>query len=104
MGYKVSDNAKPDKAAEFMRSKVPGIVIPDAIIERLRKTPKKQKRAEGKRICVEIMQQVRKIEGAAGVHVMAYRQEKLVAQIIDDAGLLPRPRRTAVLSKNSTRK
>lgn len=85
---------RSDKAAEFMRSKVPGIVIPDAIIERLRKTPKKKRRAEGKQICVEIIQQVREIEGVAGVHVMAYRQEELVAQIIDDAGLLPRPRRT----------
>jgi len=85
---------RSDKAAEFMRSKVPGIVIPDATIERLRKTPKKKKRAEGKQICVEIIQQVREIEGVAGVHVMAYRQEELVAKIIDDAGLLPRPRRT----------
>ena len=87
---------RSDKAAEFMRSKVPGIVIPDAIIERLRKTPKEQKMAEGKQICVEIIQQVREIEGVAGVHVMAYRQEELVAEIIDEAGLLPRPRRTAV--------
>lgn len=87
---------RSDKAAEFMRSKVPGIVIPDDIIERLRKTPKAQKMAEGKQICVEIIQQVREIEGVAGVHVMAYRQEELVAEIIDEAGLLPRPRRTAV--------
>jgi len=86
---------RSDKAAEFMRNKVPGIVIPDAIVERLRKTPKKKKRAEGKQICVEIIQQVREIEGVAGVHVMAYRQEELVAKIIDDAGLLPRPRRTS---------
>lgn len=87
---------RSDKAAEFMRSKVPGIVIPEAIMERLRKTPKAQKMDEGKQICVEIIQQVREIEGVAGVHVMAYRQEELVAQIIDDAGLLPRPKRTAV--------
>ncbi len=70
-----------------------GVVIPDAVIERLRKTPKKQKQAEGKRICTEIVQQVREIEGVAGVHVMAYRQEELVAQIVEEAGLLPRPRK-----------
>lgn len=84
---------RSDRAAEFMRSKVPGVVIPDAVVERLRKTPKKKKRAEGKRICVEIIQQIREIEGVAGVHVMAYRQEELVAEIIEDASLLPRPRR-----------
>ena len=84
---------RSDRAAEFMRNNVPGVVIPDAIVERLRKTPKKRRRAEGKQICVEIIQQVREIEGVAGVHVMAYRQEELVAEIIEESGLLPRPRR-----------
>ena len=84
---------RSERAAEFMRSKVPGVVIPDAVVERLRKTPKKQKRVEGKHICVEIIQQIREIEGVAGVHVMAYRQEELVAEIIEEAGLLPRPKR-----------
>jgi methylenetetrahydrofolate reductase (NADPH) len=76
-----------------MRRRVPGVVIPDEIVERLRKTPAERKREEGKRICVEIIRQVREIEGVAGVHVMAYRQEELVAEIIEEAGLLPRPRR-----------
>jgi methylenetetrahydrofolate reductase (NADPH) len=78
-------------AAEFMRSKIPGVYIPDVILDRLKKTPKKMQRTEGKKICIEIIQQVRVIEGVAGVHVMAYRQEELVAEIVEDAGLLPRP-------------
>lgn len=78
-------------AAEFMRTRVPGVYIPDAIIERLRGVPKSQQRAEGKRICIEIIQQVRELEGVAGVHIMAYRQEELVAEIVEEAGLLPRP-------------
>jgi len=41
-------------------------------------------------ICVEIIQQVREIPGVAGVHVMAYRQEHMVAEIIQRAGLYPR--------------
>jgi methylenetetrahydrofolate reductase (NADPH) len=87
---------RSERAAEFMRSNVPGVHIPDAVIERLRKTPKAQKRAEGKQICVEIIEQVREIEGVSGVHVMAYRQEELVAEIVEEAGLLPRPRRLGV--------
>jgi methylenetetrahydrofolate reductase (NADPH) len=83
---------RSEKTAEFMRTKVPGVHIPDAIVERLRQTPQAQKREEGKRICIEIIQQVREIEGVSGVHVMAYRQEELVAEIIEDAGLLPRKR------------
>jgi methylenetetrahydrofolate reductase (NADPH) len=84
---------RSEKAAEFMRTKIPGVHIPDEVVERLRKTPPEEKRKEGKRICVEIIEQVRQIEGVAGVHVMAYRQEELVAEIIAEAGLLPRPRR-----------
>jgi methylenetetrahydrofolate reductase (NADPH) len=84
---------RSEKAAEFMRTKVPGVHIPDELVERLRRTPADKKRAEGKRICVEIIEQVREIEGVAGVHVMAYRQEELVAEIIAEAGLLPRPQR-----------
>jgi len=78
------------KAAEWLRTHVPGVVIPDAVIRRLRGVPAAKQREEGKDICVEITSQVRAIEGVAGVHVMAYRQEELVAQIIDEAGLLPR--------------
>ena len=60
--------------------------IPDAIISRLEGAEKE--RREGKKICVELIQQVRQIEGVAGVHVMAYRQEAAIAEIIDESGAL----------------
>lgn len=82
---------RSQKAAEFLRTRVPGVHIPDDVVERLRKAPKGKQREEGKRICVEIIQQVKEMEGVAGVHVMAYRQEELVAEIVEEAGLLPRP-------------
>jgi methylenetetrahydrofolate reductase (NADPH) len=85
---------RSERAAEYIRARVPGVVIPDAVVERLRKTPKERQREEGKRICVEIIQQVREIAGVHGVHVMAYRQEELVAEIVKEAGLFPPPRRT----------
>jgi methylenetetrahydrofolate reductase (NADPH) len=84
---------RSDKVAEYLRNRVPGVHIPDEIVDRLKKTPKEKKRAEGKQICVEIIQEIRDIEGVAGVHVMAYRQEELVSEIIHDSGLLPRPRK-----------
>ena len=83
---------RSERAAEFIRSNVPGVHIPDEVIERLRKTPKQRKREEGKKICVEIIQQVREIEGVHGGHLMAYRQEELVAEIVEDAGLMSRRR------------
>ena len=78
------------KAAEFMRTHVPGVVIPDHVIDRLQKSPKARWQEEGMAICVEIMAQVRQVAGVAGVHVMAYRQEETVAEIIRRAGLFPR--------------
>lgn len=74
------------RAATWIRTNVPGIHIPDETIKRLAGT-KKQK-AEGKQICIELIQQMREIEGVAGVHVMAYRQEEEVADIIDRSGVL----------------
>jgi methylenetetrahydrofolate reductase (NADPH) len=79
---------RSEKVAEFMRTKVPGVHIPDTVVERLAKTPKARKREEGMQICTEIIQQVREIEGVHGVHVMAYRQEETVAEIIQRSGIL----------------
>jgi methylenetetrahydrofolate reductase (NADPH) len=78
------------KAAEWMRSRVPGVIIPDEVIRRLNSVPSDQQQLEGKRICIEMIEQVREVPGVSGVHVMAYRQEELVAEIIEEAGLLPR--------------
>ena len=74
-----------------MRTRVPGVYIPDASSSGCARRPKASQADEGKHICVEIIQQVREIPGVAGVHVMAYRQEESVAEIIEEAGLLPRP-------------
>ena len=74
------------KVAEWMRANVPGVHVPDAVIDRLRKAEKPGR--EGKRLCIDMIQQVREIPGVSGVHVMAYRQEELVAEIVEESGLL----------------
>ncbi|MDX1540121.1 MAG: methylenetetrahydrofolate reductase, partial [Geminicoccaceae bacterium] len=74
------------RAARWIRANVPGVHIPDPVIERIEKAPKQ--REEGKRVCIELVEQIREIEGVAGVHLMAYRQEESVAEIIDRAGIL----------------
>ena len=74
------------KAAEWMRSNVPGIHIPDAVIRRLAGAEKQA--AEGRQICIDIINEIREIKGVAGIHVMAYRQEETVAEIIQKSGVL----------------
>jgi 5,10-methylenetetrahydrofolate reductase len=74
------------RAARWIRGNVPGVHIPDAVIERIEKAPRQ--REEGKRVCIELIEQIREIPGVAGVHLMAYRQEESVAEIIERAGIL----------------
>jgi len=74
------------RAADWIRKNVPGVHIPDVVVNRLAKS--ENQKEEGKRICIEMMQQIREIEGVSGVHVMAYRQEELVAEIIEQSGVL----------------
>jgi methylenetetrahydrofolate reductase (NADPH) len=74
------------KAARWMRANVPGIHIPDAVIARMEKAEKPGE--EGKKLCIELIQQLRQIKGVAGVHVMAYRREHQVSEIILESGVL----------------
>lgn len=74
------------KTGRWMRANVPGIHIPDAIIDRLEKAAKPAD--EGKKLCIELIQQIRDIKGVAGVHIMAYRREHLVGEIIAETGIL----------------
>ncbi len=92
------------RAARWIRTNVPGIHIPDAIIERLEGA--RDQSREGANICIETMQQVKEMPGVSGVHVMAYRQEELVAEIVAKSGVLkgrrpwkpePRPGDAAVI-------
>ncbi len=74
------------RAASWIRDHVPGVHIPDHVITRLAGAEKP--RLEGKKICIELIQQIRQVAGVAGVHLMAYRQEESVAEIVDASGVL----------------
>jgi len=74
------------KAAEWMRSNVPGIHIPDAVVKRMAGAEKPAQ--EGRQICIDLIQEIKEIKGVSGVHVMAYRQEESVAEIIQKSGVL----------------
>ena len=74
------------KSARWIRANVPGIHIPDAIIDRLEGA--KDQKQEGRNICIEIIQQVHDMAGISGIHVMAYRQEEHVADIVQRSGVL----------------
>ena len=78
-------------AARYMQTRIPGMDVPDAVVERLRGVPKEEVSKEGIRLCVDIINQVREIKGVAGIHLMAIEWEEVVSEIVEEAGLLPRP-------------
>jgi 5,10-methylenetetrahydrofolate reductase len=74
------------RTARWMRTNVPGVHIPDNVIARLEGA--QDQKAEGKRLCIDIINEVKEIEGISGIHVMAYRQEEMVAEIVAESGVL----------------
>lgn len=74
------------KTGRWIRTNVPGIHIPDAVIKRLEGAQDQKK--EGKQLCIDIINEVKEIPGVSGIHVMAYRQEEYVAEIVDESGVL----------------
>jgi len=74
------------RTAKWMRSNVPGVHIPDDVIARLESAA--NQKAEGKALCVDLIQRIRAIPGVAGIHMMAYRQEELVSDIVQASGAL----------------
>jgi len=77
--------------ARYMAKNVAGVTIPDEIVKRMVAAPKGKGAAEGIKICIETIEQLKEIEGVHGVHVMALEWEHRVPQICEEAGLLPRP-------------
>jgi 5,10-methylenetetrahydrofolate reductase len=96
--------------AKYMIENVPGILVPDDMVKRmtaagapwagkskdeLTKEDKKARSSawqqEGIQICIELIQQLQKIEGVAGVHIMAIEWEEAVKPLVEGAGLYPRP-------------
>ena len=74
------------KTASWIRDNVPGVHIPDEIIRRL--LGAKHQREEGVKICVEMIQAIKEMKGVHGVHIMAYRQEERVPEIVVESGIL----------------
>jgi 5,10-methylenetetrahydrofolate reductase len=75
--------------ARYMRDYVSGVTIPEEIITRLEQAPSAKE--EGVKIVLEIMDQIKEIPGVHGVHIMAVGWEEIVQEIVEKAGLIPRP-------------
>jgi len=77
--------------AKYMKNRVPGIDVPDDIIKRLAGVPKEKQAEEGIQILLEQIEELRQVEGIKGFHIMAIEWEEKVPEIVERAGLFPRP-------------
>ena len=82
---------RSQKVAEYMKSEVAGMDVPDWVLKRLEGLSKEDQAKAGLDICCEIGEQVRAIEGVRGLHIMAVNWPASVPQVCERLGLLPRP-------------
>lgn len=82
---------KSVKMARHLQNNVPGIMIPDTIIDRLDAMPEDKQQEEGINIVLEIIEGLKQTKGVRGIHIMATGCEEKVGEIVKRAGLLPRP-------------
>ena len=73
------------RSARWMKEKLYGAMIPESIVERLERAA--DPKAEGKRICIELLQQFARIPGVAGAHVMAPAFHSAIAPVIEASGV-----------------
>jgi len=78
--------------AKFMKNRVAGMDVPDEMIKRMESVQKDKAAEEGIKICLETIEDLRKIDGVHGIHIMAIEWEQKVPEIVEKAGLLPRPK------------
>jgi len=78
--------------AKYMKNRVPGMDVPDEVVQRMSGVPKEKQPEEGINICVESIQRLKEVEGVRGFHVMAIEWEEKVPEIVERSGLYPRPK------------
>ena len=81
------------RATRYLRDQVPGIDVPDAVLERMDAGPPEVQRRTGIEIALEVVDAVRQISGVSGIHLMTIHNEDAIPTVVEEAGLLPRPSR-----------
>ncbi len=84
------------RAVRYLRDEVPGIDVPEVVLERIASVPPERQPEEGVRLAIEIVEEVRELPGVRGVHLMAIRNQVGLDAVLEGAGLLPRPAPSAV--------
>ena len=71
------------KSAKWMNENLFGVDVPDQIIKRLEGS--KDPKEESKKICLELIENYRNINGVKGVHLMGHKKELVISEIIKES-------------------
>ncbi len=77
--------------ARYMQKRVPGMDVPDEVVKRMGGVPKENQPEEGIKLAIEQIEELKDVEGVRGFHIMAIEWEEKVPEIVERAGLYPRP-------------
>ncbi len=79
------------RGVRYLREHVPGVDVPDDVVQRMGSVPPEAQKEEGIRIALEIVEEVRSMPGVSGIHLMTINHEEAIPRVVEEAGLLPRP-------------
>ena len=71
------------KSARWMNENLFGVDVPDQIIKRLEGA--NDQKEESKKICIELIDNFRNIQGVKGVHLMGHKKEEVISEIIKES-------------------
>lgn len=78
---------KSSGMAAYLNEKVPGVAVPQHMIDRMKGVAKEHTANEGIELCCEIINELKDVEGVHGIHVMAIEWEHRVREIVERSGL-----------------
>ncbi len=73
------------KSLRRMAQHVPGVHIPESVLARVACAA--DQKAEAKTVLVETIRAISEIDGVAGVHLMGYRNDGMLAEAIEQSGI-----------------
>jgi methylenetetrahydrofolate reductase (NADPH) len=78
------------KQARFMNERLPGVSVPPSMVEAL-EAAGEEGPAAGLELAVSLVEELRRIRGIAGIHVMSMGHDEATRALVARAGLFPRP-------------
>jgi len=83
--------ARSTRALRYLRDVVPGVDVPDVVMDRLDRATAERQAQEGFALALETVAALREMRGVSGVHLISIKGQESILRLIEAAGLLPRP-------------